>query len=117
VLIPILYLKGVSTGDFEERHRHALYQSGVDTHFDWGASQFLTKQIQADAVGCRSNRFSYRPALLRQHFDLSQLREDLLGCVSPLGILKSSIWLEAVPQGGPRCGGQTNQAIAIRRNP
>jgi hypothetical protein len=27
------------------------YQSGVDMHFDWGASQFLTKQIQVGAVG------------------------------------------------------------------
>jgi hypothetical protein len=27
------------------------YQSGVDLHFDWGASQFLTKQIQVGLVG------------------------------------------------------------------
>ena len=27
------------------------YQSGVDMHFDWGASQFLTKQVQAGLVG------------------------------------------------------------------
>jgi len=27
------------------------YQSGVDMHFDWGASQFLTKQFQAGLVG------------------------------------------------------------------
>jgi hypothetical protein len=27
------------------------YQSGVDMHFDWGASQFLTKQLQIGAVG------------------------------------------------------------------
>jgi hypothetical protein len=27
------------------------YQNGVDMHFDWGASQFLTKQIQIGAVG------------------------------------------------------------------
>ena len=27
------------------------YQSGVDMHFDWGASQFLTKQIQVGLVG------------------------------------------------------------------
>ena len=27
------------------------YQNGVDLHFDWGASQFLTKQIQVGVVG------------------------------------------------------------------
>jgi hypothetical protein len=27
------------------------YQSGVDMHFDWGASQFLTKQVQLGLVG------------------------------------------------------------------
>jgi hypothetical protein len=27
------------------------YQNGVDWHLDWGASQFLTKQIQVGAVG------------------------------------------------------------------
>jgi hypothetical protein len=27
------------------------YQSGVDLHFDWGASQFLTKQLQVGVVG------------------------------------------------------------------
>jgi hypothetical protein len=27
------------------------YQNGVDLHFDWGASQFLTKQVQLGLVG------------------------------------------------------------------
>ena len=27
------------------------YQSGADMHFDWGASQFLTKQLQVGVVG------------------------------------------------------------------
>ena len=27
------------------------YQNGIDWHLDWGASQFLTKQIQVGAVG------------------------------------------------------------------
>jgi hypothetical protein len=27
------------------------YQNGVDMHFDWGASQFLTKQFQVGLVG------------------------------------------------------------------
>ena len=29
----------------------AQYQSGVDMHFDWGASQFITKQVQVGLVG------------------------------------------------------------------
>jgi hypothetical protein len=27
------------------------YQNGVDMHLDWGASQFLTKQVQVGLVG------------------------------------------------------------------
>ena len=27
------------------------YQNGIDMHFDWGASQFLTKQVQIGLVG------------------------------------------------------------------
>jgi hypothetical protein len=27
------------------------YQNGIDLHFDWGASQFLTKQLQVGVVG------------------------------------------------------------------
>ena len=34
------------------------YQSGVDMHFDWGASQFLTKQVQVGLVGYISTRSS-----------------------------------------------------------
>src|SRR5262245_24603126 len=32
-------------------NRSTQYQNGVDMHFDWGASQFLTKQFQAGLVG------------------------------------------------------------------
>ncbi len=34
------------------------YQSGVDMHFDWGASQFLTKQLQLGLVGYAYNQIS-----------------------------------------------------------
>jgi hypothetical protein len=37
------------TYNFENRATH--YQNGVDMHFDWGASQFLTKQFQVGLVG------------------------------------------------------------------
>jgi hypothetical protein len=32
-------------------NEHTHYQNGVDMHLDWGASQFLTKQLQIGAVG------------------------------------------------------------------
>jgi hypothetical protein len=32
-------------------NQSTLYQNGVDLHLDWGASQFLTKQVQAGLVG------------------------------------------------------------------
>jgi hypothetical protein len=37
------------TYNFEDRSTH--YQNGVDMHFDWAASQFLTKQLQVGLVG------------------------------------------------------------------
>jgi len=38
------------------------YQNGVDMHFDWGASQFLTKQWQVGLVGYayQENQRRYR---------------------------------------------------------
>jgi hypothetical protein len=35
-----------------------LYQSGVDLHFDWGASRLLTKQLQIGLVGYLYNQAS-----------------------------------------------------------
>jgi len=32
-------------------NRSTQYQNGVDMHFDWAASQFLTKQFQIGLVG------------------------------------------------------------------
>src|SRR5262249_59577795 len=34
------------------------YQSGVDVHLDWGASRFLTKQLQIGLVGYLYNQAS-----------------------------------------------------------
>jgi hypothetical protein len=34
------------------------YENGVDMHLDWGASQFLTKQVQVGAVGYICNQLS-----------------------------------------------------------
>src|SRR5262249_42165154 len=42
---------GVLGFTYNFENRSTQYQNGVDMHFDWGASQFLTKQIQVGAVG------------------------------------------------------------------
>jgi hypothetical protein len=42
---------GVLGFTYNFKNTETQYQSGVDMHFDWGASQFLTKQIQVGLVG------------------------------------------------------------------
>jgi len=37
---------------------HTQYQNGVDVHLDWGASRFLTKQLQIGLVGYLYNQAS-----------------------------------------------------------
>jgi hypothetical protein len=42
---------GVLGFTYNFENRSTQYQNGVDMHFDWGASQFLTKQLQVGLVG------------------------------------------------------------------
>jgi hypothetical protein len=42
---------GVLGFTYNFENRSTQYQNGVDMHFDWSASQFLTKQFQAGLVG------------------------------------------------------------------
>jgi hypothetical protein len=42
---------GVLGFTYNFENRSTQYQNGVDLHFDWGASQFLTKQFQVGLVG------------------------------------------------------------------
>ncbi len=42
---------GVLGFTYNTPNNSTQYQSGVDLHFDWGASQFLTKQVQVGLVG------------------------------------------------------------------
>ena len=44
-------LSGVIGFTYNTVNRSTQYQNGVDMHFDWGASQFLTKQFQIGLVG------------------------------------------------------------------
>ncbi|QQO37875.1 transporter [Bradyrhizobium diazoefficiens] len=44
-------LSGVLGFTYNLKNTDTQYQSGVDLHFDWGASQFLSKQVQVGLVG------------------------------------------------------------------
>lgn len=44
-------LSGVLGFTYNSINPATQYQSGVDMHFDWGASQFLTKQVQVGLAG------------------------------------------------------------------
>jgi hypothetical protein len=44
-------LSGVLGFTYNFENQSTQYQNGVDMHFDWGASQFLTKQFQVGLVG------------------------------------------------------------------
>ncbi len=44
-------LSGTLGFTYNYENRQTQYQNGVDMHFDWGASHFLTKQWQIGAVG------------------------------------------------------------------
>ena len=44
-------LSGVLGFTYNLLNPSTQYQNGVDMHFDWGASQFLTKQVQIGLVG------------------------------------------------------------------
>jgi hypothetical protein len=44
-------LSGVLGFTYNMMNQSTQYQNGVDMHFDWGASQFLSKQVQVGLVG------------------------------------------------------------------
>ncbi len=44
-------ISGVLGFTYNLMNQSTQYQNGVDMHFDWGASQFLTKQVQVGLVG------------------------------------------------------------------
>jgi hypothetical protein len=44
-------ISGVLGFTYNSTNPSTQYQSGVDMHLDWGASQFLTKQLQVGVVG------------------------------------------------------------------
>src|SRR5262245_31975228 len=44
-------VSGVLGFTYNFENQSTQYQNGVDMHFDWGASQFLTKQLQIGIVG------------------------------------------------------------------
>jgi hypothetical protein len=44
-------LSGVLGFTYNTKNTATQYQNGVDMHFDWGASQFLTKEVMVGLVG------------------------------------------------------------------
>ena len=44
-------VSGVLGFTYNTKNTATQYQSGVDLHFDWGASQFLSKQVMVGLVG------------------------------------------------------------------
>ena len=44
-------LSGVLGFTYNFENTHTQYQNGIDMHFDWSASHFLTKQLQVGLVG------------------------------------------------------------------
>jgi hypothetical protein len=44
-------ISGVLGFTYNSTNPSTLYKNGVDMHFDWGASQFVTKQLQIGVVG------------------------------------------------------------------
>ena len=47
---------GVLGFTYNSANHSTQYRNGVDMHFDWGASQFLTKQFQIGLVGTSTTR-------------------------------------------------------------
>src|SRR2546423_14757314 len=54
---------GVLGFTYNTTNRSTQYQNGVDMHFDWGASQFLTKQFQIGLVGYVYDEIGSKTAL------------------------------------------------------
>ena len=42
---------GVLGFTYNFKNPYTQYQNGVDLHFDWGASQFVSKEVQIGVVG------------------------------------------------------------------
>lgn len=51
-------LSGVAGFTYNFMNPSTNYQSGIDFHFDWGASQFITKQVQLGLVGYVYNQLT-----------------------------------------------------------
>jgi hypothetical protein len=84
------------TGNF--KNTSTDYQNGVDMHLDWGASQFLTKQIQVGLVGyaykeigCDSGSGDRVGCFQSQVFSMG----PQIGYIFPLGDMQGYVNLKA----------------------
>ena len=62
-------LSGVVGFTYNFENTHTQYQNGVDAHFDWGVSKFVTKQVQIGLIG-----YAY------QQLTCDSGTGDLVGC-------------------------------------
>ena len=75
---------GVGGFTFNLKNQDTQYQNGIDFHFDWGASQFLSKQVFVGLVGYAyqqiTDDFGQNPAL-------GGMRSRVLGIGPQIGYL------------------------------
>ena len=88
---------GVLGFTYNFKNTATQYQSGVDMHFDWGASQFLSKQVMVGLVAM-STRTSAATAVQATVSDASSPR-----------------WLASVPRSDSCFRSATCRAISISR--
>ena len=55
---------GVLGVTYNFKNTATQYQSGVDLHFDWGASQFLSKEVMSWAISIRRSVATAAPAIV-----------------------------------------------------
>jgi hypothetical protein len=90
------------TGNFANPDTH--YQNGMDWHLDWGASQFLTKQLHVGAVGYvykQINPDSGAPAILGGNESQVFAIGPQVGYLFPVGGVQGYLNLKAYREFNP----------------
>jgi hypothetical protein len=75
---------GVAGFTYNFKNPDTQYQSGIDFHFDWGASQFLSKQVFVGVVGYAYQQLTDDSG---QHPILGGMRSRVLGVGPQIGYL------------------------------
>jgi len=83
---------------FNFKNTDTDYRNGLDWHLDWGASQFLTKQVQVGLVGYFYNQLtpdSGQPAILGDFKSRVGGIGPQIGYLFPVGDLQGYVNLKA----------------------